>query len=219
MGGRGAGGGGWKDLASVALEKLPEIMQGWAEISDRHVSVEELRLQRAQTIANAGVRGPQAPAQQLPGTSAGAPPPGTHSPATTVQPGPGGIRMSAMAPGGDPAAAPPPPSTQNGAPLDTESPQFQDYVRNKIVQMVYEGANGAEIVQFLFLNNQGQLVKMLVDHSEAQITDFLKKDSILINAVSHKDWLAVLKEAREFIFEQQEAERLEHEQPPPRRVQ
>ena len=178
-GGGESGGGGkttWLDLGREVIQHAPDIIEKWGtEISSRQATTEQERRVRAQVIAaaQANARRGGAPAAIPAASPTSANRPATRSAEPAAGEAESGLPMAAMD-GGEPAGAARP--EQPGG-YDTESPEAVAFVKQRIVQMVAEGAAGGSIVAFLLGMRQEKLVEMLRRFPAEQITAFLAKGS------------------------------------------
>ncbi len=189
--GGGGGGNSLRELAALALEKGPEILDrlGSVVTASARANAEAQRV--AMAYRQAGVRPPPYPPPAAqPGipaqTSAPAPP-------AAGQSAPGnGFRMAPMDP---PAGEAPPPAD---SPF-VQTPQFAAFVKLRIVEMVEGDYEGSSIVDWLDGNYQQEYVNMIEKYSPEQVTAALRQDPVLAQAANHPRWPAVLQQARKYL--------------------
>jgi hypothetical protein len=85
-----------------------------------------------------------------------------------------------------------------------DSPEFRQWVSKRIVAMVRKGDEGAYIVDWLLEAGAKKFLSALVNSKPSDVTAYLLLDPILKFAVEDPSWDDTLKEAREYILQQEE---------------
>jgi len=192
---RGEGRPGKRDWKELALEKgaelLPRVLDEFHANRDASVEVARTRLQTAQTM-----RGVATPPGAPPMPAAVAVPPSA--------PGRAGLQVERL--NGEPipaqaeeaAAAPVVPM------IDPNSEAYQNFVKARVVDMIDQNYEAADIVAYL----DGALPGFCnqLTYPEAVVEAWMRGDPILVRAVNHPRWKKLFPEVRSYITENAEEE-------------
>jgi len=181
------GGNEATDWKTALVQAAPAVLDKLGQIQDQRAVASQNDLERARIAAQ--IRRGGAPAA----------PAGAALPTSATPPAPArsGIPMAPMATPGAPSEPPPAAAGR----FNPESPEFVEFIKERIVAMIEEGADGEALIDFLSGNRQERFISMLVSLPEADVAKFLANDPILARAVAHPDWKQVLEEARRYATE------------------
>jgi hypothetical protein len=215
---RGGGGGGshpkdWKAaLVSEGLAHLPEVLNAWKDGTASNTETARLRAveaenrrRAAEIIANrAQLPAAQLSAQPASVHSAAAPSTAPAAPSIRVN---GGLQTEAL----DAPANPAPTAQPQPADDAAARAEFDSHFKVQIVNMLRLGCSGETIASFCY-DTKPEFCKDFIKYTPEMVTQFFRADEILKLAVEDPRWEEVLKEAREFIMEE-EAEAAKEQQP------
>ena len=198
------GGGGGRDWKAVAVEKglehLPEVLR---EIRETRVAAGEIAQTRLEAVRTQERVIRNLPPRPAAGSAAAQP-----AAASALHPSAAGPLPTV--PLGEPEQ---PPSgafgaadgldSGNGSPTSLEaSPEFDKWLKRRMVLMIVNGDDAEAIVDFLDVAKP-RFANDLVAYTSEQVTAALGADPILKDAVAHPRWPQVLARARAYIFEAQ----------------
>jgi len=209
--GNGGGGGGrrsshWWDssLAEKAVDAIPGLLDTFKETREANMRIASDRARASDNLRAIG-RQPAAPAP-------GAQPAATAQPATAEIRSSSGLHTVPLERGDVGAYAVPDTQPDAAVPetvivetIDRNTPAFDNFLKQGIVEAIYRGDHGEPIVDFLDVAKPG-FSNVLVQYAPEQLTAFFGRDPILQAAVKHPNWLVVLEEARKYIITGEQAD-------------
>lgn len=207
---RGGGGGGRRDwkatLAERALDAVPQVLDTFRQTREANVEIARERARASENLRH--VANPSAPPVRTSVmTPRGTAPAPAAAPGHTIDPrvvSNGGLRtvpLDRVEASAEASAAVPAEIVFET--IDRNSPAFDNFLKQTIVEMVLRGDHGEQIVDFLDGAKPGYS-ENLVRFSPEQLTGYFGADPILRAAVDHPSWFEVLDEARKYILEADE---------------
>lgn len=206
---RGSGGEGKpKDWKAAAVDHLPEILSTAKEMLQSNAEAAKERragLEAQRATAETLRHLPQNPTAQPPATQVAAP----VQPTSGQQPSRRAFDEQVVATEGlrtvplntAPASDARPATTGE---IDTDSNEFLNFVKRRVVELIHTGSSGESIVDFLD-GVKPEFSQQLVQYPAEMVTSFFRADPILARAVANPRWNEVLEQARAYILENEEA--------------
>jgi len=198
---RGGGGGRRRDwkaiLAERAVDAIPDVLDAFTKTREANLEVARNRRATAEAMGRIPVPG------GIPGRQPGAP--SVTPTGTAAIPSASGLHTVRFDSTASPAAAAPPATAAapESAPvvlemIDRNSPAFDNFLKQTVVEMIYRGEYGEVIVDFLDGAKPG-FSETLIQYAPDVVTAFFARDPILAAAVNHPRWPEVLQEARKYL--------------------
>lgn len=197
---RGGASGGTTDWKSMLVQKvgehIPEIIREVRETREAGREIANTRLEAVRTQERVMKNLPPHPAAVSPGVRPAA--------ATNMSAASGALPTVPLGEPGHPSGevhAADGLDSGIGSPTSLEaSPEFDKWLKGRMVAMIASGDDPEAIVDFLDVAKPGFANDLVIYPSE-QVTAALSQDPILKDAVAHPRWPQVLARARAYIFE------------------